>query len=289
MALQPKDIALKIKKLASLPDVCVKINELADDPNSSLQDLTNVIGMDPAMAAKLLKIANSPFYGFANRIDDLNRAIMLIGTQGLRDLLWATSSIESFSNLSNKFVSMETFWKHSLYTATVARVLANKCHVLNKDRLFLSGLLHDLGHLALYQVMPDEMEVIFMRAKNENENLCVAEKSILGFSHATVTYAILKMWRLPDSICKAVAYHHLPGRAEDHKLDAAIIHIADVISHKAGWQGSAFEHHNHFDQDAWLITNLSSKIVDSVIQIAEDQFAEAEEIYLAPLKMAPAA
>ncbi len=289
MAIKAKDVARKVKNLASLPDVCLKINQIADDPNASIQDLKTIIESDPALSLKLLKIANSAFYGYATKIDDLNRAIMLIGTQGLRDLVWTMSSISSFSKLSNNLVDMKTFWEHALYTATAARILAKKCHVIRHDRIFLSGLLHDVGHLALYQHMPNEMTAIFERVKKTGERLTLVEQNILGFTHPAVSYALLKMWNLPDSLCQTVAYHHHPGKCETFRMDASIVHIADNIAKLAGHKGNHLNKQCRIDPTAWQTTGLTSKIIDSVIQISNEQFKDVSSLYLNALDIAPAA
>ena len=289
MTLKAKDVALKIKSLASLPDVCIKINQMADDPNTSTNDIKAVIETDAALSAKLLQIANSSYFGHAMRIDDLNRAIMLIGTQGLRDLVWAMSSISTFSKLNANNVDMRKFWEHALYTGLVAKILSKKCHVINQDRLFLCGLLHDIGHLALYQVMPEEMEVSFLRAKENEERLIVAEKNVIGFTHPAVSYGLLKMWKLPDSICQSVAYHHQPGKCDAYRLDASIVHLADNIAKMAGKGSNYIENQIHIDPNAWKITGLSDKIIDSVIQISDEQYAEAVSVYLPGMGIAPAA
>ncbi|MDH5256564.1 MAG: HDOD domain-containing protein [Gammaproteobacteria bacterium] len=288
MPIKAIDVATRVKELASLPDVCIKINQLADDPKSTTYDIKEVIETDAALTARVLKIANSSFFNYGKKVDDLNRAIMLIGMEGLRDIVWATSSISSFAKLPNKFIDMNTFWRHSLYTATVARILAQKCRVINKDRIFLCGLLHDVGQLALYQIMPEEMEVVFVRSKANEEQLFVSEKYILGFTHATVSYALLRMWNLPVSICQAVAYHHQPGKCEDFRLDAAIIHIADAVAKQAGNVGHKLESEQYIDPNAWKVTGLSEKIVDSMIQVADEQFRDALALYLSPVNVAAA-
>lgn len=280
MALKPLDVAQKVKDLASLPDVCIKINQLAEDNSVSTRDITAVIETDAALTAKILRVANSSFYANATKVDDLNRAVMMIGTQGLRDIVWATTAVSSFARLSNKFVDMATFWKHSLYVGTVARALASKCRVIHKDRLFLSGLMHDIGHLALYQMMPEEMEVVFDRAQTQDEPLQVAEKEVLGFTHAAVGFALLKLWKIPDSVCRAVAYHHVPENAQEHRLESAIIHIADEIAKIVNIRGTQLETPPQVDETAWKITGLNEKIIDSVILVTEPQFSEAIALFM---------
>ncbi|MDH3326370.1 MAG: HDOD domain-containing protein [Gammaproteobacteria bacterium] len=286
MPIKAIDVATRVKDLASLPDVCIKINQLADNPKSTTYDIKEMIETDAALTARVLRIANSTFFNYGKKVDDLNRAIMLIGTEGLRDIVWATSSISSFARLTNKFVDMDTFWRHSLYTATVARLLAEKCRVINKDRLFLCGLLHDVGHLALYQVMPEEMDVVFLMSEANGEQLYISEKHILGFTHATVSYALLRLWCLPVSICQSVAYHHQPVKCRDYRLDAAIVHLADAVANRAGRVGHKLEYNEYIDPNVWKVTGLSEKIVDSIIQVADEQYRDALSLYLSPISVA---
>ena len=280
MSLKPIDVAQKIKELATLPQVCLKINSLSEDPHASTQDVKQVVETDAALTSKILQVANSSFYGNMGKVDDLNRAIMLIGTQGLRDITWASTVISSFMGMTNKFVDMTTFWRHSLYVGTVSRTLAGKCRIIHKDRLFLSGLLHDVGHLALYQVMPEEMEVVLERAESQGVPIQYAEKDVLGFTHAAVGFALLKLWRIPESVCRAVAYHHTPGKAEDYRLESAVVHLADQIANMNGVRGNKLYTEVRIDPNAWTITNLSEKIIDPVVQVSEQQYSDAISLYL---------
>jgi len=289
MDIKPIDLVNQVSHLASLPDICFKVNELAEDSGASTNDFKNLIETDPALSAKLLKIANSAFYSYSTDVADLNRAIMLIGTQGLRDITWSCYAIDEFSQLSSEYVDMYAFWRHSLFVGTVARVLANKCHIIHKDRLFLSGLLHDIGHLVMYQLIPEEMTAIFKRMADRNEQAFVSEKSVLGFNHATLGYKLLKSWELPESIYQSVAFHHQPGKAEAHRLEAAILHLADAFAKKSNIFGHKVEDQMHIDTNAWKITALSDKITESVIDLSKEQFHEVEKLFLRPLNMQPAA
>ena len=280
MSLKPVDVAKKIKELTTLPLVCMKINALLEDPHTSTHDVKRVIETDAALTSKILQVANSSFYGNIGTVDDLNRAIMLIGTQGLRDITWATSVITSFSGMTNKFVDMATFWRHSLYVGTLAHTLAGKCRIIHKDRLFLSGLLHDVGHLALYQAMPEEMEAVFEKAQNQNVPIQYAEKDVLGFTHAAVGFALLKLWRIPERVSRAVAYHHSPGKAEEYRLESAVVHLADQIANMSDIRGNKLQTALRIDPNAWSITGLSEKIIDPMVQVSEQQFNNAVSLYL---------
>lgn len=127
MPFTAKDLVSAVSDILSLPETVLRVNEMVDDPQSSAADIGEVIRQDPGLTARLLRIANSPFYGFPSRIDSVPIAITVIGTDQLRDLLLATSAIQVFSDFPNEIVSMETFWRHSLRCAIIARAWPPTC------------------------------------------------------------------------------------------------------------------------------------------------------------------
>ena len=122
---------------------------MLEDPNTTANDLGRVIGRDTGLTARLLKIVNSAFYGFQSRIETVSRAVTIIGMRELRGLVLAASAIEAFSKVPNKVLNMANFWRHSVYCGVVAQLLAERSNVLHAERLFVAGLLHDIGLVAI--------------------------------------------------------------------------------------------------------------------------------------------
>ncbi|MDH5231939.1 MAG: HDOD domain-containing protein [Gammaproteobacteria bacterium] len=280
MDLTVDEIIAKLDKLATLPEICLEINRLVDDPDSTTKDIEDVINKDPTLSARILSIANSPFYGSSAKIDTISRAITVVGTNGIRDLVWATSAIDSFQQFESKRFELDNFWRHSLYCATVARVLASKIKVLHKERFFVASLLHDVGRLVLFTVLPNEMDRVFEHAESHHESLTDAEQSLFGFTHAQVGAALLKSWGLPKSIQDVARYHHRPAHKGDFALEISIAHIADQISRTAGVFGNPFDLEQKIDAQAWVISGLTEKIIDSVIAITDEQYQEASVLFL---------
>lgn len=289
MPMQPKDVVARLTTLASLPDVCFRLNELMDDPRCTTGSFAAVINSDPALAARVLKVANSSFYGYRASIDSLQRAVMVVGMMGLRDIAWATSAVSTFASLPPRLVDMGTFWRHSVYSALVARVLATKCRVQNKERLFLAGLLHDIGRLALYHVVPDEMAVAMEASISSNEPVMMAERRVLGFDHAAVGSELLRQWGLPNSVADAVGFHHEPWLAKESRNDASIIHLANYIAERAMHSGTHEGIDAPLDASAWIVTGLTEKLVEPLIVLADEQFVDASATFLAPYGLAQAA
>lgn len=289
MPLQPKDVVAQLTTLASLPDVCFRLNELMDDPRCSTANFAAVVSSDPALAARVLKVANSSFYGYRASIDTLPRAVMVVGMIGLRDIAWATSAVSTFAALPPRLVDMGTFWRHSVYSALVARLLAAKCRVQNKERIFLAGLLHDIGRLALYQVLPEQMAEVMEQSKTLDEPALVTERRILGFDHAAVGAELMQQWRLPNGVAEAVGFHHEPWLAKEGRTETSLVHLANHIADCASHRGRRDGALAPLDASAWNVTGLTEKLVDPVIILANEQFADASATFLAPYGLAQAA
>ncbi len=230
MNVTPQDVVAGVKQLASFPDVCIQVTEMMDDPDCSIAEIGNIISQDPALTTRLLKIVNSPFYGLASRVDTVTRAVSILGFEDIRTLVMATSSVEVFSRLSNDLVDMETFWRHSIHCGVVARILATKCNVLNAERLFIAGLLHDIGLLVMYHQLPDKSGEVITRYGEGNEELYQIENSIIGFNHCEVGYELMRNFNMPPSLCEAVAFHHEPDKASEYVLDTSIVHLANIMT-----------------------------------------------------------
>jgi len=153
--MQLEKIIHDVAPLVSLPAVCVRLNEMVDDPACSAEDMGRVINQDAALTARLLRIANSPMYGFTTKIDTVSRAVTVLGTKQVRDISLATAAVKTFQGIPNTLVSMQSFWEHSIYCALCARTLAMDCLRRQREAVFVAGLLHDIGELVLYNRAPD--------------------------------------------------------------------------------------------------------------------------------------
>ncbi len=230
-----------VEGLASPPDVCLRVFELVHSPNAGAADIAEVVATDPNLTARLLRIANSAFYRFRRKIDTISRAIMVIGTTELYQLVLSVSAVKSFSGIPNELVRMETFWKHSVYTGLVARALAERASVLHPERLFVAGLLHDIGSLVLYHQRPQAMRDLLLVADGDEEVLYEAEHDRFGFSHADVAALMMDEWCLPEELVLAIKWHHQPGFAGLAALEAQLLFLAGQLvneSEQGNFMGS---------------------------------------------------
>lgn len=284
--LNPHDIVKGVSALVSLPEVCVRVNEMAENPRYSATDIGKVISQDVGLVARLLKIVNSAFYNNMSRIDTISRAITVIGVRDLRDLILATSAIRTFTNIPSGLMDMDSFWRHSIATASVAKILASYCRILHAERLFVAGLLHDVGHLVLCTKTPELMRVVLFRARDASLPTYRAEHEVLGFGHDKVGSEMMRLWRLPESLQEIAEFHHQPGSAQNFALEAAIVHLAGIIANQVEPDGSRKPLFESIDPVAWEITGLTDAIIPEILPEARQKFIEAQLMLLPGMRIA---
>ena len=233
------------------------------------------------MTARLLKIVNSAFYSFPNKIETISRAVTIVGTQQLRDLALATSVMKLFQGIPADLMNMEAFWRHSIACGVTARVLATYRREANVERFFVSGILHDIGRLVLCMKSPDWMRAALDRCQSQRELLYRVEYEELGFDHASVGRYLLQNWKLPASLEETVAFHHNPDAATRYPVETAVIHVADIISHamELGRSGELFV--PPLNEQAWDRIHVAPNQLAGILEQVDRQYREAVE-WMAP-------
>jgi HD-like signal output (HDOD) protein len=248
-----------ISSLVSPPDVCIRVFELVESNQATARELGEIISCDPSLTARLLRLVNSSFYQYSRRIDTVSRAIAVIGISELYNLVIAVSAVKSFSRIPGFVVNIDTFWRHGISCGIIARMLARRCGVLHTERLFVAGLLHDIGSLLVYNRAPETARDLILAARGNEGVLYRTEHQAFGFSHADLGGLLLEQWRLPDPLQQAVRHHHDPAAAGTHgRMEAAIVHIADALAnHREQGAFSAEPSAEVFiDESAWETTGL---------------------------------
>lgn len=280
MILDPEVLVQKTKVISSLPLVYTRVQEAVNDPHSSNRDLANIISEDPGLAARLLRMSNSPFFGFASKIDTINRAVTVIGTKQLCDLVLATSVMRLFHGVSPELVCMESFWRHSVACGVAARILATYRREPNVERFFVAGLLHDIGRLIIFMQIPEIALKVLQEAHSRTALLYEVESEMLGFDHAAVGGALLTQWWLPEHTVEAVAHHHRPSDSPNEHIDAALVHIADLIVNAMciGTSGERFV--PPLDLRAWERIGLPVSVLAPTLTQLERQYSEAISVIM---------
>jgi len=280
--MSPQQLAQEVETLFSLPDVAIRLNNLIDKPDTSMQALVEVVQLDAGIAATVLRLANSAWYGLPSKVDTISRAITLIGQKALRDLVLSTSVITTFKGISSEFVDMRDFWDNSVTCGVVTRNLAQKAGVRDAERMFLAGLLHKVGRLAFYASRPVQYRQVLQEQNAGESAIIAAEEAVFGFNYAQLGAALLRAWRVPAALDEVVEYQLDPLQAPNHQKEAAIVHVAGDISYhmapdiKARFQLG--EYSLTFRESAWESLNLDRGVLAETMQNSLIQSFELLEI-----------
>lgn len=267
-ALFRKDICLP-----SLPEIFAEINQVLGDPQSSAFHVANVISKDPNLSAKLLKIVNSAFYGFPSKIDTISRAVMIVGSKQLSTLALGTSVIHFFRDISPDLVDMKSFWKHSFACGIATRMLASHKNMADTERLFVAGLLHDIGRILIYKHFPQEGREGLLKARQTPCLLRSAEMDLLGFDHAQIGGRLLKQWMLPPTLERAVADHHRPSESPC-TIEASLVHLADILVNALRIGTSGERYVPPLFPEAWQELSLPEETVSKIVPLIDCQIEE---------------
>lgn len=255
-------------ELVTLPAVYARAKAVMDDENSTSHDLVLAISSDPAMTARLLRLVNSPIWGFSGRIESVARAAVLLGMYHVHDLVLASAVTEVFQGVVPESMSVSRFWQGSMMRALAATSLARSARITDEGRVFSQGLLSDLGHMVLYLTVPAEALEAMRRAGSETWRLAEIERMLIGCDYAEVGGALMRHWSLPQCFAEATRHQLQPVATSDYALEASLVHIAGscVDARMANVAPAvALEHVSAF---AWQTTGLAPGCIDAVLKDA---------------------
>ncbi len=249
-----KERVQSIIQLPALPTIAMELVELVDNPKTSASRLGKLISTDQALTAKVLKIANSPFYGFPRKISTIDFAIIVLGYDALKEIVISISLVSSLQRKSDAMFNAKGFWDHAIMCGVLARRLARDLGYRVSGEVFVGGLLHDMGISVLHRYFKNEYKRITEIIHETDLTALEAEESVLGVTHAEVGGWLAERWNLPDHLVEAINMHHTPDRAEKNKDLVAIIHCADIFSWRMDVQPMEFD--KGADFSPWALEHL---------------------------------
>jgi HD-like signal output (HDOD) protein len=273
-----KMIAGREIKLPEMPSTAFELNEIVADPTASAHSIAEVVNKSPSLATLLLKIVNSSFYGFPSKINNISRAVTIIGTREITGLALGLCIVKAFKDIPKEVLDMRSFLKHSIACGIISRILAAKKNISQTEQMFVSGLLHDVGRLIIYQYFPSEAKTLLGLAATSENLLYQQEKSFLGGSHMTIGKYLLKEWKLPLELENNIFFHHNPSAADD-PVQAAIIHLADILVNALRFGSSGERFVPSFDDKAWDNLDMSPGSFETIIQHATHQLVSLESFF----------
>lgn len=229
----------RMKALPTLSLVVARIIQVVSNPLTSAKDLSGIITVDQALTAKVLRLANSAFYGFPFRIKNITQAVSILGFDTIRNLALTVSVYKIFTGVSNSGFSHIEFWKHCVGTAICASLIAKKIKYHSPESAFTAGLLHDIGKNFFDQYMHKEYREALKLAKDNKIPIEEAEKIVMGIDHALVGKWMAEKWNLPVELKAGIASHHHPELEQEESVIAHIIFAANILckKKKIGYSG----------------------------------------------------
>ena len=221
----------KVASIATLPEVTARIVSTVEDPKSTAASLHKIVAHDPALATRILKVVNSAFYGLPGQIGSVERAIVLLGLNAIKNIAVAASLGQLFRGvkLCEGFTAKD-LWTHCIAVAVTARELARQMKVPIADEAFLAGLIHDTGMLVSLQVHPDKLKLACETARSSERNFCDVEREIVGVDHQQLGQGLAELWKFPRSCQLVAGFHHRPADlADQHRLLVTLVFIADTL------------------------------------------------------------
>ncbi|NJB67814.1 putative nucleotidyltransferase with HDIG domain [Desulfobaculum xiamenense] len=226
-----REMVSRIESLPSLPESCRLLNEELASPEPSLARVGAIISRDIAMSAKVLKLVNSSFFGFAAHIASPEQAVTMLGLRIMRALVLSVHIFTEFDSAALRDVSISRLWEHSMRVSMVCRKIASAMGLdqVGQDQCFIAGLLHDVGKLVLAATLPERYAGVIACVRRENRLVREVEFETLGTTHAEVGAYLMGLWGLPDPVIEAVAFHHAPMHAEGGMRPVGAVHIANWL------------------------------------------------------------
>jgi HD-like signal output (HDOD) protein len=260
-----KEILRNVKDLPPMPQTVLKAREIMANPKSDFKELANLFETDQAIATKILKLANSPYYGYSGKVTSIQRASLVLGHKTLGELITMGGTASLLGNqLVGYGLDAGALWKHSLAVAFGSRIIANKTDPALSNDAFTAGLIHDSGKLILDSYIQERWE-LFEEFMADGEHIFLdAEKKILELDHTEVASEVCKTWNIPKPLIVAIRYHHSPSRSNDSKL-AYIVHVADAVAMMTGLglgiDGTLYQ----MDDNAMEFLNLQEEDVNEIM------------------------
>lgn len=274
MRIPPEALQRCLGNLAPLPQAILDALEALRDESLGSEACAQMLGHDPALAARALRLANSAFYGVPGRVTTLRDAVHLLGRRTLSSLLTVALLAPQAATRLGPPLSAATFWRHALGAAFAARGLAEALHA-DAELAFVTGLLHDIGRLTLAAHFPDELQSAIRLAQGNDQGITEVEDEQLGTSHVQVGAMVTLHWRFPPAVAQAIASHHAPQAASDGRASLAdVVHVADAMAHALDLNADPHERVPPLDPGAWERIALPPRVLLPVLRAAERGVAE---------------
>ena len=268
-----------IDSLPTLPNVFLRVSQMLNDPMVTAKKLAEVIETDQAIAMKLLKIVNSPFFGFSRKIMTVQDAVVLLGFSATKNTVMTISVIRTLNHESKvEEFNMQDFWKHSIATGLVSRYLAKKTQV-DAEKAFVAGILHDIGKIILEQYFQEEMEKVLHLMRTQKISFYEAELQVYKGTHCDLGSYLADKWNLPLPLIEVIDMHHTPGEASEEPKLVSVVHIANVVAKQLGYGCTRGAKEDELDSYAFARLDISASQLEEWAEDVQAYVEESQELF----------
>lgn len=267
---------LSIRDLPTLPKVLEEVTRLVQDPSTSIEAIAKVISRDQVLSAKVLKMVNSPVYGFPGRISSIQHSLVLLGFNVIRGVIISTSVFDIMSK------AMEGLWEHSVGCALATGLVARQAKMKDPEEFSVCGLLHDLGKVVAAVQLPDLHKAVGEAVRERDLRWFEAEKAVLGFGHDRINAWLASHWHLPATIKEAMSTHHHPERAQFYPLHAAATHIGDFVVRVFEYGNGGDDQAVPLSPHAFKVLNLRLADFDAIMDAFAENLADISSVTFGP-------
>ena len=264
--------------LLSLPTVYSHIVATLNRSDSTSSQIAEAISKDAALTIRLLRLVNSPIYGFPGKIDSVPRAVSLLGVDELSSLALGVAVVSQFTDIPPTLIDMDSFWRHSIRCGLFAKELAEQLGEQGTERYFTGGLLHDIGRLIMLLQIPELYCRAVFHGRRNQLPMYRAELGFLQTDHCAVGKILVMRWRLPMELIRMIGGHHDP-KVNHYAIESSLLHVADILAHVFGAEVNLVNEVPPLQQKAWEATGLTKEALAPVIRKVESEFSHIIRIF----------
>lgn len=260
-------------KLATPPEIYARLRRMLAEPDVSMVNIAEVIEADPALSIRVLKLANSAFFSLPGQVASILEAIRYVGIQHVQDIVLATEVMQRFDAIPTELVDIYSFWRDSIRCAVLSRQLAGSISgTPMHEQMFLAGLLHRIGHLVMYQRIPELARKALLEHRCRQLPIYEVERDLMGFDHAQLGAALAQQWQLPKLLCSVIAHQHSPQSDQDYPDASAMLALAIQISEIGSFDGTAIDTGLAQQPELLLGSGLAPEALPLVLKKAERDY-----------------
>lgn len=267
------DIIKDTKSLPTLPGIITKLNSLAANNKSTIQEMARIVSSDQVLSARVLRLVNSPSYGFY-RVSTITNALILLGVDVVKSLAISSSIFEIMEK------GIVGLWEHSLGAGVAANIIARKLGLPEVEEISTAALLHDIGKVIIKIKCEEDYDQLTSWMHSHDRSMLEAERTLLGTDHAEIGTFLARSWYLPEKLIEPISCHHDVASSTSHQMKTAVVHMADVLVKGSGFGYSGDDIVPPIQEAAWRKLDLSDELLKEIIEELEEKLSEARNFSL---------